>query len=81
MFLLPCPNGVLVSNVHNLYYSNENGTIFISRVLAYTELYGYFYIFNMIVFLVFEPAKIKLIKVYELVISTNINFIIINTIL
>lgn len=79
-FLLPS-NETLVSNVDNLHYSGEKDTIFILHVFTYIELYAYFYIFIMIVLIVFEAAIVKLIKVYNLVFFSNINFIFINTIL
>lgn len=39
IFFLLRPNGVLMINVHDLYYSYENGTIFI--MFAYIELSVY----------------------------------------
>jgi hypothetical protein len=51
VFFLLRPNGILLCNVHSLYYSDENSSSF--HVFTYIELYVYFCIFN-ILFNVFE---------------------------
>jgi hypothetical protein len=55
MFLLLLSKWILMSNVHNLYYSDENGVIFILHVFAY--------LVGIIVFIVCEDVIIKLINV------------------
>jgi len=52
VFLLR-PNGVLTSNVQELYYSDENGTIFILHIFEYS---------SMGVFIVFKRVIVKLIN-------------------
>jgi len=41
-FLLLHPNGVLVCNVHDLYYYDKTGTIFILHVFEHIDLNAYF---------------------------------------
>lgn len=49
--------GVLVSNVHDLYYCDENGIIFFLHIFAYyIELNAYFYS-NMSVFIIFQSVS------------------------
>ena len=40
-----------MSDLHDLYYCDEDGIIFILHVFTYIELNAYFYIFSMIVFI------------------------------
>lgn len=59
------------SNVCNVFYSDENGAI-LHVIAYYIELYVYFCIFSMIMFIVFKRVIIKLIKVCYLVFLSKI---------